>query len=160
MYPRNSVFHKVMNGPTAQFDIEIIIFIFWRSSVRIYSDFFQVSPFAGDAVICPKSFSPKFAKMTVANAGVDVTLDNMIRMQSVMFPQSPEAMGEILFNGYRDAVHFLQKHGQIKHTVELTVKTKYSPKDILKVGVIFMNLLLLQKWEERQIIFNLRGCVK
>ena len=29
-----------MNGPTAQFDIEIIIFIFWRSSVRIYSDFF------------------------------------------------------------------------------------------------------------------------
>ena len=104
--------------------------------------FSQVSPFAGDAAICPKSFSPKFARATLANAGCDITLDNVIRMQTVMFPQSPEAMGEILFDGYRDAVHFLQKHGQIKHTVELTVKTKYSPKEILKVGAIFLNRLL------------------
>ena len=87
-------------------------------------------------MICPKTiknYNGKITRMTVANAGCDVTLDNMIRMQSVMFPQSPDAMGEILFNGYRDAVHFLQKHGQIKHTVELTVRTKYSPSDILKV---------------------------
>ena len=76
--------------------------------------------------------------MAGANAEVDVSLDNMIRMHYVLCPQSPEKMSEILMQGYHDAVAFLTKHGQIRHACGkcLTVKTTFSPQDVLKVSFV------------------------
>ena len=79
--------------------------------------------------------------MAGANAEVDVSLDNMIRMHYVLCPQSPEKMSEILMQGYHDAVAFLTKHGQIRHACGkcLTVKTTFSPQDVLKVSLVFLH---------------------
>ena len=56
-----------------------------------------------------------------------------------MFPQSPEKMSELLMQGYYDAVAFLVKHGKIRHDCGkcLTVKTTFSPQDVLKVSLVF-----------------------
>ena len=102
-----------------------------------------VSPFSGDAHICPKNRKNdiQLARMAGANAEVDVSLDNMIRMHYVLCPQSPEKMSEILMQGYHDAVAFLTKHGQIRHACGkcLTVKTTFSPQDVLKVSLVFLH---------------------
>ena len=60
-----------------------------------------VSPFSGNAHICPKKRKNdiQLARMLGANAEVDVSLDNMIRMYYVLYPQSPEKMSEILMQG-------------------------------------------------------------
>ena len=59
----------------------------------------------------------------------------MVRMQYVIFPQSPEKMSQILMQGYDDTVAFLARYGQLKHSCGtcLTVRTKFTPKDVLKV---------------------------
>ena len=99
-----------------------------------------VSPFSGDAHICPKNSKNdiQLARMSGANAEVDVSYDNFQRALCVMFPQSPEKMSELLMQGYYDAVAFLVKHGKIRHDCGkcLTVKTTYSPQDVLKVSYI------------------------
>ena len=60
-----------------------------------------VSPFSGDALISPKNRKNdiQLARMAGANAEVDLSLDNMIRMHYVLCPQSPEKMSEILMQG-------------------------------------------------------------
>ena len=73
-------------------------------------------------------------RLNVAKAGTDMSVDNALRMQMVIFPQSPEKMAQILLQGYHDAVAFLAKHKQIHSGVALTVRTTTS-HDVIKVRI-------------------------
>ena len=97
-----------------------------------------VSPFSGDAHICPKvsrKHRTKLTRVNFAEAWTDLSFDNIDRITQVMFPSSPEKMAETFLSGYHDAVSFLARYGQIQSSCGtcLTVRTTYSPKDVLKV---------------------------
>ena len=100
-----------------------------------------VSPFSGDADICPSSKrhnSFEFMRVYFAEQGTDITLDNISRLLNVLAPPPPHVMAEILMQGYHDATDFLTRHGKIdvSCTTCLTVKSKYTPTDVLKVNVL------------------------
>ena len=97
-----------------------------------------VSPFSGDAHICPKSkrkHRTGYARLQFAEAWTDLSWENFDRMRSVVFPQSPDEMSALLLAGYHDAVAFLARYGQLNASCGtcLTVKTTFSPQDVLKV---------------------------
>ena len=87
-----------------------------------------------------RAYETQLPRVSVAKAGTDISIDNMIRMGYVMFPSSPEDMSGILMQGYHDAVAFLARHGQLRHAcgTALTVKTKFSAKDVLQVRTIIL----------------------
>ena len=94
-----------------------------------------------------RAYETQLPRVSVAKAGTDISIDNLIRMGYVMFPSSPAEMSQILMQGYHDAVAFLARHGQLRHAcgTALTVKTKFSAKDVLQVGTIsiFFEILVL-----------------
>ena len=97
-----------------------------------------VSPFSGDAHICPKvkrKSKTGYTRLQFAEAWTDLSFENFERMRNVVFPLSPDAMAELLLQGYHDTVNFLSRYGQINASCGtcLTVKTTFSPQDILRV---------------------------
>ena len=107
-----------------------------------------VSPFSGDAHICPKSTSRyrgNYTRLNFAEQWTDVSFDNFRRMSDVLWPQSPDKLSGILLSGYHDAVAFLARYGQIRNSCGtcLTVKSTYTPKDVLEVS--FKTVLKLPK---------------
>ena len=68
---------------------------------------------------------------------MDCSLENFERMKTVVFPPSPEDMSKLVLAGYHDAVAFLGRYCMIQTyscSTCLTVKTTFSPKDVLKVS--------------------------
>ena len=68
---------------------------------------------------------------------MDCSLENFERMKTVVCPPSPEDMSKLILAGYHDAVAFLGRYGMIQTdscSTCLTVKTTFSPKDVLKVS--------------------------
>ena len=98
-----------------------------------------VSPFSGDAHICPKmkrKYKGELTRFNFSEQWTDLSWDNFRRMSEVMWPQGPEKMANLLLAGYHDAVAFLARYGQIRNSCGtcLTVKSKYTPKDVLEVS--------------------------
>ena len=98
-----------------------------------------VSPFSGDAHICPKStqrYKGNYTRLNLAEQWTDVSFDNFRRMSDVLWPQSPDKLSGILLSGYHDAVAFLARYGQIRNSCGtcLTVKSTYTPNDVLEVS--------------------------
>ena len=98
-----------------------------------------VSPFSGDAHICPKvkrKYKTAYTRLQFAEAWTDLSLENFERMKNVVFPPSPEDMSKLILAGYHDAVAFLARNSMVmtySGSTCLTVKTTFSPKDVLKV---------------------------
>ena len=68
---------------------------------------------------------------------MDCSLENFERMKNVVFPPSPEDISKLILAGYHDAVAFLGRHRMIQTyscSTCLTVKTTFSPKDVIKVS--------------------------
>ena len=98
-----------------------------------------VSPFSGDAHICPRStqrYKGEYTRLNFAEQWTDVSFDNFRRMANVLYPQSPDKMSGILLSGYHDAVAFLARYGQIRNSCGtcLTVKSTFTPKEVLEVS--------------------------
>lgn len=68
-----------------------------------------ISPFEALVDIGPKSMNknPRFVK--IANENVAVTLSNVWRFVSALFPPTAEGLEDLYHAGYRDAYHFLKK---------------------------------------------------
>jgi hypothetical protein len=108
-----------------------------------------ISPFSGDAHICPteKRKSPtEFSRINVGNAWIDISYANLMKLKQVLYPPSPEEMSQIMLQGYHDATAFLARKGVIESscTTCLTVKTKYTPSEVLRVS-LFTLLLAAQR---------------
>ena len=68
---------------------------------------------------------------------MDFSLENVEKMKTVVCPPSPEDVSKLILTGYHDAVAFLGRYGMIQTyscSTCLTVKTTFSPKDVLKVS--------------------------
>ena len=88
--------------------------------------------------ICPKfkrRYQQSYTRLNFAEALVDVSVENMLRMKSVVCPMSPDGMADLLCEGYRDTLAFLSRHGIISQqtAMYLTVRSVLSTKEICKV---------------------------
>ena len=73
-------------------------------------DTITISPFSGQCDICPKDVSSNDAHIDFMNTSIQVTLQNLYRVSTALFPPQHEVLFKIGVNGYRDTLTFLRMH--------------------------------------------------
>uniref|UniRef100_A0A8C4ZTE3 PNPLA domain-containing protein n=1 Tax=Gadus morhua TaxID=8049 RepID=A0A8C4ZTE3_GADMO len=76
-----------------------------------------VSPFCGEADICPREGGLGVLAVHYGNLGIRVSQLNVKRIYRSFFP--PEPLAEMSHNGYMDALRFLRRNGEIVLIAEL-----------------------------------------
>ncbi|CAL8263167.1 unnamed protein product [Merluccius merluccius] len=69
-----------------------------------------VSPFSGEADICPREGNLAVLAMHYGNLGIQVSSGNVDRIYRSFFPPEPEKLAEMSHNGYMDALLFLREN--------------------------------------------------
>jgi len=86
-----------------------------------------VSPFAGDAHICPQDDvldSDMITRLYVAQAGVHMTWENIKRLTQVLYPPKTKVMSDLMMQGFLDTTRFLSEYGVINRPLScLTVES-------------------------------------
>ncbi|KAJ3597116.1 hypothetical protein NHX12_003516 [Muraenolepis orangiensis] len=67
-----------------------------------------VSPFSGEADICPREGALAVLAVHYGNLGLLVSLNNVNRIYTSFFPPEPEKLAEMSHNGFMDALRFLK----------------------------------------------------
>nr|UEK51503.1 Bmm-like protein 2 [Parasacculina yatsui] len=73
-----------------------------------------VSPFCGEADVCPRDNSLSLIVVDVANTLVEMSVPNLTRMRMIMYPPSPEALSDLANEGFNDGIRFLMRHDLLK----------------------------------------------
>ena len=73
----------------------------------------RVSPFSGEADICPRTVEGGASHASLVNMMVDVTGENLSRLFRVFVPQDPAAMIRLCQQGYDDALGYLQENRSV-----------------------------------------------
>lgn len=73
-----------------------------------------VSPFCGEADVCPRDDSLSLIVVDVANTLVEMSVPNFTRMRMIMYPPSPEALSDLANEGFNDGIRFLMRHDLLK----------------------------------------------
>ncbi|RVE71766.1 hypothetical protein OJAV_G00054950 [Oryzias javanicus] len=70
-----------------------------------------VSPFSGESDICPRDTSTNIHELRFTNTSIQFTLTNLYRVSRALFPPDPMVMKAMCKQGYKDALHFLERNG-------------------------------------------------
>lgn len=70
-----------------------------------------VSPFSGESDICPRDTSTNIHEVRFTNTSIQFTLTNLYRVSRALFPPDPMVMKGMCKQGYKDALHFLERNG-------------------------------------------------
>ncbi|XP_026168052.1 patatin-like phospholipase domain-containing protein 2 [Mastacembelus armatus] len=70
-----------------------------------------VSPFSGESDICPRDTSTNIHELRFTNTSIQFTLTNLYRVSRALFPPDPMIMKAMCKQGYKDALHFLNRNG-------------------------------------------------
>ncbi|XP_041853826.1 patatin-like phospholipase domain-containing protein 2 [Melanotaenia boesemani] len=70
-----------------------------------------VSPFSGESDICPRDTSTNIHEVRFTNTSIQFTLTNLYRVSRALFPPDPMVMKAMCKQGYKDALHFLERNG-------------------------------------------------
>ncbi|XP_037086569.1 1-acylglycerol-3-phosphate O-acyltransferase Pnpla3-like, partial [Pollicipes pollicipes] len=73
-----------------------------------------VSPFCGEADICPRDRSLSLTVIDAANTRVEMTPENLLRVFMIMYPPSPETLSDLANQGFNDGIRFLMRHDLMK----------------------------------------------
>lgn len=68
-----------------------------------------VSPFAGEADICPQDHVNNLLSISISNTSFSMTPHNLYRFAHALNPPSPEVLSEIWEQGFADGIRFLQR---------------------------------------------------
>lgn len=68
-----------------------------------------VSPFAGEADICPQDDSNNLISFSLSNTSVSLTPHNLYRVSNALMPPPTEFLTELCARGFADGIRFLQK---------------------------------------------------
>lgn len=68
-----------------------------------------VSPFAGEADICPRDDVGNSLSISIANTSLSMTPHNLYRLSQALIPPSPEYLSELCEQGFADGIRFLQR---------------------------------------------------
>lgn len=72
-----------------------------------------VSPFSGEADICPKDSSSGFLSFSVTNTNFQLSRRNIQRFVHALFPPSPETLQKMCQQGFNDTLDFLQRNNLV-----------------------------------------------
>ncbi|XP_019570615.2 1-acylglycerol-3-phosphate O-acyltransferase PNPLA3 [Rhinolophus sinicus] len=70
-----------------------------------------VSPFHGESDICPKVKSTNFFHVDFTQLSLRLCSENIYLLSCVLFPPDVKVLAEICFQGYTDAIRFLEENG-------------------------------------------------
>ncbi|CAF0713096.1 unnamed protein product [Brachionus calyciflorus] len=73
-----------------------------------------VSPFGGEADICPRGESASWACLDFQGTNVQWSHENMYRISKALFPPDPQILKAICFRGYKDAIGFLKSRNLLQ----------------------------------------------
>ncbi|XP_060854138.1 patatin-like phospholipase domain-containing protein 2 isoform X2 [Rhopalosiphum padi] len=72
-----------------------------------------ISPFSGLTDICPRDNPIQKYLLKISNNSFEVTKTNCFRVARIMFPPEPEMLAKLCYQGFDDALIFLQKYNLI-----------------------------------------------
>ncbi|XP_023221513.1 patatin-like phospholipase domain-containing protein 2 [Centruroides sculpturatus] len=84
-----------------------------------------VSPFAGESDICPEDTSSNVLQLHMSNTSIAISVGNLYRFASTLFPPHPEILSQICQQGFDDALKFLQRNNIISCTRCLAVQSSF-----------------------------------
>jgi hypothetical protein len=73
-----------------------------------------VSPFGGEADICPRDESSAFYCYDFQGTNLQWSYENFYRISKALFPPNPQVLKAICFRGYKDAINFLRSRSKLK----------------------------------------------
>lgn len=68
-----------------------------------------VSPFAGEADICPQDEVYNILSVCLSNTSISITPNNLYRLSHALMPPPPEVLNELCAQGFADGIRFLQR---------------------------------------------------
>lgn len=68
-----------------------------------------VSPFAGEADICPQDDVYNLLSISLSNTSFSITPHNLYRLSHALLPPPPEMLSELCEQGFADGIRFLQR---------------------------------------------------
>ncbi|KAB7503372.1 Patatin-like phospholipase domain-containing protein 2, partial [Armadillidium nasatum] len=94
-----------------------------------------VSPFCGEADICPKDFTAG-RTISLANTSIELSRENLYRFTLILFPPPPEVLNRMCQQGFNDALEFLQRNNLINCTRCLAVHSTFNlDANLIKEGI-------------------------
>lgn len=83
----------------------------------------SVSPFAGEADICPQDDTFNLLQVSISNTSFSVSPGNLYRLSHALLPPSPEVLSDLCEQGYADGIRFLQQMKLISCTRCLDIRS-------------------------------------
>jgi len=74
-------------------------------------DVITVSPFSGEADICPLGECQPEQMVFATNTSFKLTSKNLQRLKESLFPPKWEQLEQLMAQGYQDALRYLRTHG-------------------------------------------------
>ncbi|XP_042226040.1 1-acylglycerol-3-phosphate O-acyltransferase Pnpla3-like isoform X2 [Homarus americanus] len=87
---------------------------------------FTVTPFCGEADICPKDSTAGLITINLANTSIELSKENLYRFARILFPPPPQVLNKMCQQGFNDALDFLQRNNLINCTRCLAVSSKFN----------------------------------
>lgn len=82
-----------------------------------------VSPFAGEADICPQDETLNLLQISISNTSFSISPDNLYRLSHALLPPPPEALSALCEQGFADGIKFLQRMKLISCTKCLEIRS-------------------------------------
>lgn len=82
----------------------------------------SVSPFAGEADICPRDDTHSLLQISLSNTSFSLTPNNLYRLSHALLPPPPEILSELCEQGFADGIRFLQRMNLISCTKCLEIR--------------------------------------
>ena len=82
-----------------------------------------VSPFVGEADICPQDDTHSLLQISLSNTSFSLTPSNLYRIWKALLPPRPEVLSDLCEQGFADGIRFLQRMNLISCTKCLDIRS-------------------------------------
>ena len=96
---------------------------FSKNLLELDSKTVSVSPFAGEADICPEDDTLNLLQINLSNTSFSISPDNLYRLSHALLPPEPEVLSELCKQGFADGIKYLQRRNLISCTKCLEIRS-------------------------------------
>lgn len=89
---------------------------FSNNLLTLNSNTITVSPFAGEADVCPQDDTFNLLQVSLSNTSFSLSPNNLYRLSHALLPSPPEVLSQLCEQGFADAIRFLQARNLISCT--------------------------------------------
>lgn len=91
-----------------------------------------VSPFAGEADICPQDDAYNLLSFSLSNTSVSITPHNLYRASHALMPPPTDVLNELCARGFADGIRFLQKMNFIPIDICVEIRSSLIVTEIME----------------------------